>query len=140
MEDKNRNRHPCKTLRIGPGDFGSFCGAGSEEVAGDEGEVLDELAGLGIGDEELGEGSEMFYGLLSIALGVLLRREVGAVADTGLGLVLGGLPEAFIRGVPDELLENLVGVFVVDLLAGLEGQAVRGESEMRARARARLTT
>jgi len=70
----------------------------------------------------------MLYSLLCIALGVGFAGEVGAVADTGLSLVLCRLPKAFIRCVPDELLENLVGVFVVDLEAGLEGQEVRVKS------------
>ena len=94
----------CKAVRIGSGLFGNFGGACGEKVAGDESKVGGELAGFRIGDDELSEGSEMLYCLVSIALGVLLGREVAAIAGDGLSLVLCGLPEAFIRGVPDELL------------------------------------
>ena len=71
----------------------------------------------------------MLYSLLCVALRVVLGGEVAAVADAGLGLVFRRLPEAFIRRVPDKLLENFVCIFVVDLEAGLEGQEVRDVRE-----------
>lgn len=71
----------------------------------------------------------MLYCLFCIAVGVLLGGEVAAVARNGLSLVLCGLLEAFIGGVPDELLESLIGVLVVDLEAGLERQEVRSKSK-----------
>ena len=79
----------------------------------------------------------MLYCLMSIALSVLLGGEAAAIVDDGVSLVLCGHPEAFIRGVPDELLESLIGVFVVDLEAGLEKTRVRDKSE---RGNERLTT
>lgn len=124
-----RSAHLCKVLWIGSGLFGRFGGGGGEKVAGNESKVRDELAGFRIGDEELSEGSEVYYCLACVALGVLLGGEVAAVADAGLSLVLCGLPEALIRGVPDKFLESLVAVFVVDLEARLEGLEVRDEAE-----------
>ena len=86
----------CKAVRVGSGLFGSFGGASGEKVAGDKSKVGDELPSFRIGDDELSEGSEMLYCLVSVALGVLLGREVAGVAGDGLSLVLCGLPEALI--------------------------------------------
>lgn len=113
--------HLCKPLRIGSSLFCGLCRARGEKVASDDGKIGEELAGFRIGDEELREGSEVLYSSLCIALRVVLGGEVAAVADAGLGLVFCRLPEAFIRSVPDELLEDFVCVFVLDLEAGLRG-------------------
>ena len=66
--------HFCHEIWSRTGTLGSAACALGEHVASDEGEVLDELAGLRVGQEELSERAQVLNSLFAIPLCVVFAR------------------------------------------------------------------
>lgn len=106
----------------GTGLFAGLDGSAGEEVAADELDVGEKFASFRVGEDEGEEGAEVGDRLSTILLGVVLGDGVSRVS-VDLGLVEVGL-----GGVPDEVLEELVGVLVLDDQAsGLDDVARVGD-------------
>lgn len=102
------------TLLVWTSGVGSLGGTVSEEVATDEANIGEEPAGLAVGEDEVKEGAKVGDGLVAIALGLVLVKRGGTlscVLPLRLRLVERGC-EVGGAGVPEELLEEFVVVFV----------------------------
>ena len=87
---------------------GNLAGGTSEDVTANDGEVREQLAHFGVGEDEGEEGAEMLYGLLAVVLCLLL------VDWDDLVRVLLCTADVNIAGVPDEVLEEFIGVLLLD--------------------------
>ena len=102
-----------KRILAGACLLGNLLRTTRDEVAADDAKIAHKLANFGIGEDEGEKRAKMLNGLLTV------RLDLAPIDGEDLVGVLLGLVETDVTGVPDEVLEDLIGVLLAD--EGTEG-------------------